>query len=232
MTELAHTFMPDGSEVVLSRCAENFEIRCNGWELMSSRARRSEEALARLACAALPPASRVLIGGLGMGFTLRAALDALPASAHVIVAEIVADIIAWNRGPLAMLAGRPLEDARVTVRHSDVADLLSSGPFNAILLDIDNGPATSIYRRSPGLYGFEGLRRLRQSLARDGVLAIWSAERSRRFEDSLYRCGFSWQGIDIPTRNEGGPSHTIYVASPLDSRPGSGPGQESSVRRK
>jgi spermidine synthase len=202
---------------VLSRRGGEFEIRCNGWELMSSRAHCSEEALARLACAALPPAPRVLIGGLGMGFTLRTALDVLPASARVVVAEIAAGIIVWNRGPLAALAGRPLEDARVTVQHGDVADLLSSGPFDAIMLDIDNGPAIGIYRGESRLYGTEGLQRLKRALAPDGVLAIWSAERSPAFEQTLSTCGFDRRGTKVPARDETGPHHTIYLASRLDS---------------
>jgi spermidine synthase len=212
MTELARTVMPDGSELVLSRRGEKFEIRCNGWELMSNRAHRSEEALARLACAALPPAPRVLIGGLGMGFTLRAALDALPASARVDVAEIVADIISWNRGPLAMLAGRPLEDARVTLRHSDVADLLSAGPFDAILLDIDNGPATPIYRGKSHLYNRDGLQRVQRSLAAGGRLGVWSAERCAAFETALSGSSLCWRAVDVPALHDDGPCHTIYLA--------------------
>jgi len=205
--------MPDGSELVLCRRGDAFEIRSNGWELMSSRAHASEEALARLACSDLPPSPRVLIGGLGMGFSLRAALNLSSDSAHVLVAELVEEIIAWNHGPLATLAGRPLDDPRVTVHHADVAWLLSSGPFDAILLDIDNGPATPIYCDPQSLYGCAGLQRLRAALAPSAKSAIWSADRSAAFEKALTQCGFDWRAVDTPALPDGGPLHTIYVAT-------------------
>jgi spermidine synthase len=224
-TELAHAPMPDGGELTLRHCAGIFEIRCNGWELMSNRAHRSEEAMARLACAGLGGAPRVLIGGLGMGYTLRAALDALPGSARIIVAELVADIIEWNRGALAMLAGRPLDDARVDVRCGDVADLLacSDGGFDAILLDLDNGPAAPVYRRVPRVYERNGLAFARRSLAPDGVLAVWSADRSEAFEDSMAACGFAWRGVEVSVRgDDDGPWHTIYLAQRIAETPGIG----------
>lgn len=209
---LGHATMPDGGELLLRGRGDEYEIRSNGWELMSSRAHGSEEALARLGCADLPPAPRVLIGGLGLGFTLRAALDALPASACVVVAELVEEIIAWNRGPLAMLAGRPLDDLRVSVHCTDVAALLSSGPFNAILLDIDNGPATPIYGGESPLYRRDGLQRIGCSLAPSGTLAIWSADRSTAFEQTLSASGFTWRAHAVPARHEAEPRHTIYSA--------------------
>jgi spermidine synthase len=224
-TELAHAPMPDGGELTLRRCGDIFEIRCNGWELMSNRAHRSEEAMARLACAGLAGAPRVLIGGLGMGFSLCAALDALPGSAHVIVAELVPDIIEWNRGPLAMLAGRPLDDARVHVRCGDVTDLLAGtdGGFDAILLDLDNGPAASIYRRAPRVYQRNGLALARRSLAPGGVLAVWSADRSEPFESALAACGFAWRGVEVSVRgDDDGPWHTIYLAQRVAETPGVG----------
>jgi spermidine synthase len=204
--------MPDGETLALRRSGEKFEIRCDGWELMSNRAPRSEQAMARLACAGLPDAPRVLIGGLGMGFSLRAALDTLSPSARVVVAELVPDIIAWNRGPLAALAGRPLDDARVYVHCGDVADLLV-GTFDAILLDIDNGPATPIYRCTPKLYERDGLALVQHSLAVGGVLAVWSADRSEAFESTMTACAFAWRGIEVPLRvDDDGPAHTIYLA--------------------
>jgi spermidine synthase len=217
-TELAHAEMPDGSELSLRHCDGVFEIRCDGWELMSNRAHRSEEALARLGCAGLPAAARVLIGGLGMGFSLRAALDTLPGSARVIVAELVPDIIEWNRGPLATLAGRPLDDARVEIRCCDVADLLAGDDgFDAILLDLDNGPATPIYRCAPRLYRRDGLALVRHSLNPDGTLAVWSADRSEAFEDAMSACGFAWRGVDVLARDDDdGPWHTIYIAASDD----------------
>jgi spermidine synthase len=212
--ELAHTRMPDGGELALRHCNGIFEIRCDGWELMSNRAHRSEAALARLGCAGLPGAPRVLIGGLGMGFTLRAALDALPDSARVVVAELVPDIIEWNRGRLAALAGRPLDDSRVAVHCGDVAELLASS-FDAILLDIDNGPATPVYRCPTPLYQHDGLAALRRSLAAGGVLAVWSADRCGEFETALSESGFAWRAVDVSVRDDDGPSHTVYLARNL-----------------
>jgi spermidine synthase len=222
MSELSRAVMPDGGELVLCRRGEHYEIRCNGWELMSSRAHRTEDALARLACADLPPAPRVLIGGLGMGFTLRAALDALPATARVIVAELVAEIIAWNRGPLAVLAGRPLDDPRVTVYHADVAEVMSGGRFDAILLDIDNGPATPVYRDAPRLYGADGLRRAFASLTPGGTLAVWSADRSPTFEAALTESGFGWRAVGVAASDYGKPMHAIYLASIRNRHSGAG----------
>jgi len=210
-TELAQARMPDGGELSLRHCDGVFEIRCDGWELMSNRAYRSEEAMARLACAGLPAGPRVLVGGLGMGFTLRAALDILPGSARVVVAELVPDIIEWNRGPLATLTGRPLDDARVEVRCADVYDVLGDGRFDAILLDIDNGPATTIYRCAQRLYQSDGLVLARNSLSGDGVLAVWSADNSKKFEDAMTACGFAWRGVEVLARDQG-PFHTIYLA--------------------
>jgi spermidine synthase len=218
MTELARAVMPDGGELVLCRRGEDYEIRCNGWELMSSRAHRTEDALARLACASLPPAPRVLIGGLGMGFSLRAALDELPACSVVVVAELVAEVIAWNRGPLAVLAGRPLDDARVAVYHGDVADALDLGPFAAILLDIDNGPTTPIYRDAAWLYSVDGLQRVKCALAPDGVLAVWSADRSPSFEEALSAAGFGWRGVAVAVNDGSAVQHTIYLAAKTGSR--------------
>ena len=209
---IAHAVMPDGGELVLSRRGDDYEIRCNGWELMSSRVHRSEEALARLACASLPAAPRVLIGGLGMGFTLRAALDVLPPEARVVVAELVADIIAWNRGPLAALAGRPLDDARVAVHCGDVLELLNGEKFDAIILDIDNGPAAPIYHDSPRLYRGDGLRFVFAALTPGGALAIWSADRSPTFEAALSNA-FAWRSIDVAASDAATTTHTIYLAS-------------------
>lgn len=142
-TELGRARMRAGEELVLRRRGGHYEIRFNGRELMSDRAHWSETALGTLGCDTLHVAQpRVLIGGLGIGYTLRAALDTLPAAAHVAVAELLPAVIAWNRGPLGELAGRPLDDPRVRVEPHDAARVLrrSAGQFDAILLDIDNGP--------------------------------------------------------------------------------------------
>jgi spermidine synthase len=216
-TELARTRTAGGEELVLRGRGSVFEIRCDGWELMSSRAHHSESALARLGCARLAGAARVLIGGLGMGYTLRAALDALDASARVVVAELLPEVVAWNRGPLAPLAGRPLADGRVSVEYRDVAAVLGErrGAFDAVLLDVDNGPEAVMLAGNRGLYGAEGLALMRAALLAGGVLAVWSADRSAAFEARLTAAGWRWTATQVPAR--GGPDdprHTIYLGEP------------------
>jgi spermidine synthase len=190
-----------------------FQIRCDGWDLMSNRAHHSEQTLGRLACAGLAGTPRVLIGGLGMGYTLRAALDALPAAACVTVAEMLAQVVDWNRGPLAALAGWPLNDARVVVRRADVATLLDGAAFDAILLDVDNGPDAAMLARNATLYTTEGLHRLYAALTSGGRLAVWSADPSPRFEARMTECGMGWQRTDVSARGvPGDPLHTLYLA--------------------
>jgi hypothetical protein len=168
--EIARAVTTSGDELVLRERAGTVEIRCNGWELMSSRAHFSEERMAAMMCERLNAAApRVLIGGLGMGYTLRATLDDLPATAEVVVAELLPEIVAWNRGMLGPLAGHPLDDSRVTVVCGDVADLLRDDSFDAIVLDVDNGPDAVMLRGNALLYGAEGLHRLRRALRRRKV---------------------------------------------------------------
>jgi spermidine synthase len=182
---------------------------------MSNRAHRSEEALAELALEQVTAfAPRILVGGLGMGYTLRAALDHAPADARVIVAEILPAVVAWNRNLLAPLAGRPLEDARVTLHESNVDALLTDGAsFDAILLDVDNGPGAVVHAGNDPLYSERGLRRLRRALAPSGVLAIWSADRSPGFETLLDDAHLRWRASEIAARGVAGdPLHVIYTA--------------------
>ncbi|CAH2603657.1 conserved protein of unknown function [Rhodovastum atsumiense] len=213
--ELAAAGSPE-ARIVLRRRGGTYEIRFNGWELMSSRAHHSEEVMARRACAALPgPAPRVLIGGLGMGFMVRAALDVLPPSARVEVAEIFPEVLAWNRGPLAGLAGRPLEDPRVCVRCEDVSALLRApGPgWDAVLLDVDNGPGALTLEDNGSLYGTTGLRLIRAALLPGGCLAVWSADRSTAFEAALREVGLGWQCQEVTARGDpGDPRHALYFA--------------------
>ncbi|MEN8261588.1 MAG: hypothetical protein ABFS02_13635, partial [Pseudomonadota bacterium] len=157
---LGQASTPDGGEIVLYERDGAYFIRVNGLELMTSRAHGSEEDLARLALAKLKRKKpKVLVGGLGMGFTLRAVLDAVPMSAKVMVAEILPAVIAWNRKELAHLAGSPLEDPRVAVVERDVAEIIAAGPsaFDAVLLDVDNGPAALTVAENERLYGPSGL---------------------------------------------------------------------------
>jgi len=214
--ELSCASTPAGDELLLRQRADCFEIRLNGWELMSNRSHHSEEIMAVLACEQLAgEAAHVLVAGLGMGYTLRAVLETLSRSATVIVAELLPEVIAWNRGPLASLADRPLEDQRVTVVCGDICDLArtTGDRFDAIILDVDNGPDAVLLHSNQPLYEREGLRPLRRALKRNGTLAVWSADRSPRFERNLRSAGFRWRGVDVPARGiPNDPTHRIYLA--------------------
>jgi spermidine synthase len=215
--ELARATTGSGDVLVLRERAGTVELRCNGWDLMSNRAHYSEEALAALGCAQLTAtAPRVLIGGLGFGYTVRAALDRLPCVARIVLAELLPELIAWNRGPLARFAGHPLADRRVAVICADIAAVLRDADpasFDAILLDTDNGPEAVTLPGNATLYGPDGLRAVRRALRPGGVLAVWSADRSPCFERSLHDAGFRWCARDVPARGApGDPLHTIYLA--------------------
>ncbi len=232
-TELARACSENGDELVLRERAGTVELRCNGWELMSNRAHHSETALAVLACeqvasgeqcvAPARPSVRnnataphVLIGGLGLGYTLRAALDHLPAHARVTVAELLPEIIAWNHGLLAPFAGHPLADPRISVACADIAALLRSAEpasFDVILLDTDNGPDSVMLAGNAWLYQPATLRLIRRTLCPSGVLAVWSADPSPRFEHSLRDTGFQWRAHEVAARGApDDPLHTIYLA--------------------
>jgi spermidine synthase len=215
--ELGRAAAPGGEELLLRRRGATFEIRIAGRELMSSRGFASEQEMARLACAAIVDraAPRALIGGLGMGYTVRAALDALGPGAQVVVAELVPAVVAWNRGPLAPLAGNPLADPRVALREADAATVLRDpgGRFDAILLDVDNGPDWVTVEANAWLYSAEGLAAARAALAPGGVLAVWSADPSPEFLARLREAGFTARAVAVPARGaEGGPPHTIFLA--------------------
>ncbi|MEM9490877.1 MAG: hypothetical protein AAGC55_17145 [Myxococcota bacterium] len=175
---------------------------------MSTSDHRSEETLARLACAELPgrSAPRVAIGGLGMGFTARAALDALPASAHVVIAEIVPAVVDWQRRYTGGPAGQPLDDPRVAVHVGDVADLFGQGGarYDAIILDVDNGPQGLTRPGNHALYTVPGLTTARRALRPGGILAVWSAAHHRDFERRLGQAGFA---VEIHKAR-----HTIYLS--------------------
>lgn len=190
-----------------------FSIKVGNYELMNSRAHGSEEALAELACARIAqrPHARVLIGGLGMGFTLAAALRALAADSEVVVAELIAAVVRWNRGPLAHLAGHPLRDARVGVREIDVAHVMRDQPraYDAILLDVDNGPEGLTRKENDWLYGVAGLRAAHGALRRGGVLAVWSAAYDPAFTKRLVSAGFAVEEKRVRARGARGGSHHI-----------------------
>jgi spermidine synthase len=156
----------------------------------------------------------VVVGGLGMGFTLRATLDVLPQGATVIVAELVAGVVTWNRGPLGPLAGHPLKDSRTEVHVGDVAALMraSRRRFDAVLLDVDNGPDAFTTPANSWLYGDAGLAAIRSALTSTGTLAVWSAREDRRFEQRLRHAGFAVEVVRVRARlKKGGPRHVIFV---------------------
>jgi spermidine synthase len=156
----------------------------------------------------------VLIGGLGMGFTLRATLDLLSPDAMVVVAEMVPAVVEWNRGALGPLAGHPLKDKRVRVQTGDVATTLRSGrgQFDAVLLDVDNGPAAFTASKNAGLYDKRGIAAARAALKTEGVLAVWAAKEDRYFEQRLREGGFDVQVQRVRGRlKKGGPRHTIFL---------------------
>jgi len=201
----------------LIRRGDEYLILVNGAILMSNRMHGSEEALATFAFQRMRTLARpsVLIGGLGMGFTLRVTLDLLPSDAAVVVAELVPAVVEWNRGPLGPLAKHPLKDKRVRVETGDVAVTLSSrlGQFDAVLLDVDNGPAALTDSNNAGLYDSRGIAAAHASLKKTGVLAIWAAKEDRKFKQRLRDGGFDVQ-VQRPRGRliKGGPRHTIFLA--------------------
>jgi spermidine synthase len=206
---------PDGTELVLARRGDEWAIRAGGGVLMSSRAHASEEALAAIALRRVPRPRTVLLGGLGLGFTLRAALDRLPEDARAVVAELVPALVAWNRGPVAELAGRPLDDPRVRLQVGDVAGRIAeaTGAFDAILLDVDNGPSALVDAANDRLYGDRGVHACRDALRAGGVLAVWSAGSDVRYRERLERAGFEVEEEVVAAQRGGGRRHVIFVAT-------------------
>jgi spermidine synthase len=217
---LGQTRTPDDKDMRLTRRDDEYVILVDGKTLMSSRMHGSEEALATLACERLGSTDqpRVLVGGLGMGFTLRATLDAVPADAVITVTELVPAVVEWNRGPLGALAGNPLKDRRVRVEHGNVGFTLRAGAdrFDAILLDVDNGPAAFTTMDNCGLYDNAGVRAACTALRRGGTLAVWSAWDDTKFEQRLRFHGLDTTVQRVRARlKKGGPHHTIFVGRKL-----------------
>jgi spermidine synthase len=213
---LGQTISPDGAVMKLIRRGDEYIIFADDAILMSSRMHGSEEELATLACqrARTLEQPSVLIGGLGMGFTLRATLDLLSPGAKVVVAELVPAVVEWNRGPLGSLAGHPLKDKRVRVETGDVAAILGSSPgrFDAVLLDVDNGPTAFTASNNAALYDNRGIASARAALKMQGVLAVWAAQDDRKFEQRLRHGKFDVQVQHVRGRlKKGGPRHTIFL---------------------
>jgi spermidine synthase len=209
--------VPGGEELRLYRHDRDFMIVLGRGELMSTRMSGSEVALAELTCARLADRARprLLIGGYGMGFTLRAALGALGRDARIEVAELVPEIIAWARGPMRDLAAGCLDDPRVSLTMGDVAEAIRAGAlsYDAILLDVDNGPDGLTRASNDGLYSKHGLKAAQAALRPGGVLAIWSAARDDAFAVRLRRAGFAVEQVAVRARSNGkGPSHIIWFA--------------------
>jgi spermidine synthase len=213
---LGQAIAPEGTVIKLMRRGDEYIILANGAILMSSRMHGSEEALAAFACqrARALKQPTVLIGGLGMGFTLRAALDLLPEDGAVVVVELVPAVVEWNRGPLGPLARNPLKDKRVRVVTGDVSATLGSslGQFDAVILDVDNGPAAFTASSNAGLYDKRGIAAAHAALKTEGVLAVWGARDDRKFEQRLRGGGFEVQVRRPRGRlKKGGPRHTIFL---------------------
>lgn len=207
---------PDGGALELWRRGEEFSIRTAGRELMGSARHGSEQQLSELALAGLGKATQpcVLIGGLGFGYTLAAALNGLGSKARVLVDEISPAVINWNRGALGELAGHPLRDRRVTVRTLDVIDdvMRAEEPYDVVLLDVDNGPSALSQARNAWLYGERGLSALNAALAPGGVLGIWSAGPDARFAKRLRAQRFRVDEHRVAAFGSRGKRHTIWIA--------------------
>jgi len=210
----------NGGELRLTQRGNEFVIGLKGvpGELMTSRVHSSEEALAELGCAHIQgvEGAKVLVGGMGMGFTLAAALSATTRSTEVHVAELVPEIIEWNKGPLGECAGYPLNDDRARVRLGDVAALFNtklSSSYDAILLDVDNGPEAFTHDDNSNLYAMESLRAIHQTLKPKGVLAVWSAWYDSAFIKKLNKANFKNASFQTVRAHKGkGSKHTIYLA--------------------
>jgi len=210
--------VPGGQELRLFRRGRDFMILLDRNELMSSRMSGSEEALAVMSCARLEqrPAPHILIGGYGMGFTLRSALAALGADAQVTVAELVPEIIEWARGPMVDLAAGCLDDPRVRLIEGDVVAVIAEAvaTYDAILLDIDNGPDGLTRNGNDRLYSMKGLAAAKAALKPGGILAVWSAAPDNVFAKRLSAAGFSVEEIAVRARSNGkGPRHVIWFAT-------------------
>lgn len=228
-------------ELRLFRRGAEFSIRLGHNELMNSRLSGSEKALATLTSAKLAgrTAPRTLIGGLGMGFTLGAALASLPADAKVVVAELVPAVIAWARGPMAEIFGSSLDDPRVEIVQDDVGALIRSGRggWDGIMLDVDNGPEAMTRSANDGLYGPEGLGDAHAALRPGGVLAVWSQGPDPAFAKRLSRAGFAVEDKRVRASDSGkGARHVIWLATKQGARaqfgePGSPRRRRQPVRR-
>jgi len=208
----------EGRELRLKRRGAEFSIMLGNIELMNSRLSGSEEALAKMACLRLQDreSPRVLIGGLGMGFTLRAALAELAPEAQITVAELVPAVVSWAKGPMVEVFGDSLMDPRVSIREVDVGRLIRAGrsTYDAILLDVDNGPEGLTRKANDSLYDLQGLSAARTALTPGGILAVWSSAPDSNFKWRLRTSGFSVDEVGVRANGpRGGARHVIWVAT-------------------
>lgn len=215
---LDQTELPDNHGLMtLHQRGQDLVIRVNNLELMSTRMHGSEDALGERGCQPIAhrPAPNVLIGGLGMGFTLAAALKTLPPDARATVAELVPAVIDWNRGPLARPAGQPLDDPRTEVYTGDVLDLIKNSQkhWDAILLDVDNGPEGLTKSDNDSLYSLTGLARINTALTPGGILGVWSASEEPAFTRRLERAGFTPKTSFAHAHGSRGRRHVIWIAT-------------------
>jgi spermidine synthase len=216
--------VPGGEQLRLMRRGGEFSIRLGHNELMNSRLSGSEEALATIACERIRARKRprILIGGLGMGFTLRAAQTVLGADAQITVAELVPAVVTWARGPLLEIFGESLADPRVSIHEADVCHLIRDGrsAFDAILLDVDNGPEGLTQIANASLYDVQGLGAAREALRPGGVLAVWSSAPNLSFTRRLRNSGLEVDEVKVRANgSRGGARHMIWIATRDDRRP-------------
>ncbi len=216
LERLGEAKTPDGTILQLYRHDGAYLIRADGVELMSTRRHLSEDKLAEVACAPLRTrrGARVLIGGLGLGFTLREALRHLGPDAEVVVAELVAEVIAWNANPDYALSAEAMADPRVRIVHDDVSNVLRKnvGGFDAIMLDTDNGPEGMIMKENSRLYAVRGIANTMAALRSGGTIAYWSVGDDPDFERSLKNAGLDVKAMKVRAHATSGPFHTLYIA--------------------
>ncbi len=225
LERLGEARTPNGTVLALFRHDGAYLIKADGIELMSTRRHLSEDRLAEVACAPLAAidGARVLIGGLGLGFTLRAALQALPADAEVVVAELVAEVIQWNADPSYALSAEAMRDPRVRIVHDDVVNVLRANPagFNAIMLDTDNGPDGMLMSENARLYAKRGIALTLAALREGGRIVYWSVGDDPAFAGALQEARLAVEALRVRAHATAGPMHTLYVATPRPVRGGS-----------
>jgi spermidine synthase len=220
LERLGEARTPNGTLIALYRHDGAYLIRADGVELMSTRRHLSEDRLAEVACAPLRevPRVRVLIGGLGLGFTLRAALRQLRDDADVVVAELVREVVAWNADPRYGLSVEAMGDPRVRVVHDDVMNVLRANPgaFDAIMLDTDNGPDGMLMSENARLYATQGIRGTVAALRAGGSVVYWSVADDPKFAAALRASGLDVSTRRVRAHDTTGPMHTLYMATPSE----------------